>query len=401
MTMDLRSEEPFWLINNGLLRCYPAITGDLECDVVVIGGGVTGALVANALTEASLSVVVVDRREIAQGSTCASTALLQYEIDTHLCDLIKTHGEKEAVRAYRLCLEAIDRIQSLTKRLSNDCRFRLAPSLYFASRKRDVKTLQQECELRKQHGFDVKWCTEADIADQFGFVSPGGILSAAGAVIDPFLLTHELLAWNQARGQRVFDRTVIASWKSVPDGMKLKTNKGAMIRAKTAVFACGYEAQSYLKERIVRLKSTYAFVTGVDQPEWWKQPAMVWETARPYLYMRRTADNRVIAGGEDDPFRDPVRRDASLSQKVKRLVERLQKMFPHVEVESEYAWAGTFGETKDGLGYIGKSAEIPNAFFALGFGGNGITFSMVAAEILRDLIIDRPNEDAQLFRFGR
>ena len=85
--------------------------------------------------------------------------------------------------------------------------------------------------------------------------------------------------------------------------------------------------------------------------------------------MRRTVDNRVIAGGEDDPFRDPVRRDARLAQKIKRLIDRLQKMFPHVEVESEYAWAGTFGETKDGLGYIGKSAEIPNAFFALGNSG--------------------------------
>lgn len=80
---------------------------------------------------------------------------------------------------------------------------------------------------------------------------------------------------------------------------------------------------------------------------------------------------------------------------------QLRGMFSAADVESEYAWAGSLGETKDGLGYIGPSPEIPRAFFALGFGGNGITFSVVAARILRDLVEGRANDDARIFRFGR
>lgn len=76
-------------------------------------------------------------------------------------------------------------------------------------------------------------------------------------------------------------------------------------------------------------------------------------------------------------------------------------MFPDTPFEVAYSWAGTFGETKDGLAYIGSPAERPDAYFALGYGGNGITMSMIAARIITDLYLGRPNPDARLFRFDR
>ena len=399
--MDLRSDLPFWLVKNGLLRCYPPLEADQDCDVAIIGGGITGALVAHQLCLAGMSVIVVDRREIAQGSTSASTALLQYEIDSHLIDLSRQFGEAAAVRSYQLCSDAIDRLADITSNLDDDCGFGRQASLYVASRSRDCKTLQAECELRARHGFDVRWCTPPEIQDEFGFEALGGILSAKGAVVDPFRLTHRLLEAGLKRNLRVYDRTTINEWKSTPDQVELTTDRGAVIRAKSMIFACGYEAQNYLREKIVTLKSTYALVTGSDQPQVWKQPAMIWESARPYLYLRRTPDGRILAGGEDDSFRSPLRRDASLARKEQRLIARLRTLFPDFKLDSEYAWAGTFGETKDGLAYIGPSPEIENAFFALGFGGNGVTFSVIAADILCDLVQGRPNEDANLFRFGR
>ena len=64
-------------------------------------------------------------------------------------------------------------------------------------------------------------------------------------------------------------------------------------------------------------------------------------------------------------------------------------------------WAGTFGETKDGLAYIGAHPRLPHAYFALGYGGNGITYSLIAAEIIRDDILGRKNPAAKIFAFGR
>jgi glycine/D-amino acid oxidase-like deaminating enzyme len=63
--------------------------------------------------------------------------------------------------------------------------------------------------------------------------------------------------------------------------------------------------------------------------------------------------------------------------------------------------AGTFGETKGGLACIGEIWQMPRGYFALGFGGNGITFSVIAAEIIRDSLSRRPTPHAHLFRFDR
>lgn len=105
---------------------------------------------------------------------------------------------------------------------------------------------------------------------------------------------------------------------------------------------------------------------------WWEQ-CLLWETARPYFYMRTTADGRALVGGEDDPFRNPERRDRLVPKKTEKLAARFREMFPRIDFEVAFAWAGTFGETKDGLAYIGAVPELPHCLFALGFGGNGIT----------------------------
>jgi glycine/D-amino acid oxidase-like deaminating enzyme len=139
--MDLMSGYPFWPIKNGLIASYPVLKQDLSCDVAIIGGGITGALLAYYLTEAGCDAVLVDRRDIGGGSTSASTALLQYEVDTPLFQLIDMVGREQAVRSYMLCLEAIGKLARLIDELDDDCGFEPKHSLYLASRRRHVADL--------------------------------------------------------------------------------------------------------------------------------------------------------------------------------------------------------------------------------------------------------------------
>jgi len=105
--MDLHSGAPFWLVRNGLGHSHAPLRRDEQCDIAIIGAGVTGALVADALTSLGKDVVLIDRRDAGLGSTSASTALLQYEIDVELEPLIALVGEPGAVRSYQLGIEAI------------------------------------------------------------------------------------------------------------------------------------------------------------------------------------------------------------------------------------------------------------------------------------------------------
>jgi glycine/D-amino acid oxidase-like deaminating enzyme len=174
------------------------------------------------------------------------------------------------------------------------------------------------------------------------------------------------------------------------------------VEAKQLVIACGYESQQYLPKKIEKLYSTYSIISEpLYTKDFWHQNALIWETANPYLYMRPTADQRILVGGKDDAFYNPSKRDANLPRKTKQLENSFSKLFPHIPFRTDFAWAGTFASTKDGLPYIGSIPERPHTWFALGFGGNGITFSLIAAQIISDLLSGKNNANSKLFTFDR
>jgi len=400
--MDLTSGYPYWPVKSGLLGVYPPLRDDLRCDVAVIGAGITGALVAHHLVEAGVDVVVLDKRDVGGGSTSASTALLQYEIDTPLHELIELVGTDHAVRAYMLCRDAIYKLEELAQAAGIGCEFERKQSLYFASSRWDVKALKKEHAARRAHGINVDLLDRNDIEARFSFSAPAALYSYDAAQVDAYKLAHGLLANAAKRGVRVYDRSEVTGWEVDKCGVTLTSERGCRVAARTVVFAAGYEAQRYLKRQVTKLRSSYAPVSEpIEEFSGWHEQCLIWETARPYVYLRTTTDGRAIIGGEDDSLDIPTRRDAAIGRKVKKLTKRFAAMFPHIPLDVAFAWAGTFGETKDGLAYIGATDEQPGALFALGYGGNGITFSVVAADIIRDLYLGRPNPDAKRFCFER
>jgi glycine/D-amino acid oxidase-like deaminating enzyme len=401
--MDLLSNSPFWLIRDGMMGAYYALDQDLTCDVVVIGGGITGALASYHLTQAGMNTVLLDKRNIGWGSTSGTTALLQYEIDTPLHQLVEMVGADHAVRAYLACSAAIDKIEDLTQELGDACGFERKKSLYLASRTRDVALLKKEFVIRRKYGIELDWLDEEQIADLFPFRRPAALLSQQAAQIDAYKLTHRLIQKAMKWGLHVFARTCVAQINPGVDGkITLTTDRDYRVVARNVVFATGYESQQYLSQPVAKLISTYALASEpLRELSSWYDQCLIWETARPYLYLRTTGDSRVIMGGEDEDFRDPARRDRLLGRKTRKLQKRFAELFPHLDLEVAFAWAGTFGETKDGLAYIDQHPEWPNAYFVLGYGGNGITYSMLGAEIVRDAILGRPNPNADLFRFDR
>src|SRR4051812_33220999 len=93
---NVRSGHPYWLLRNGTGDAHDTLRQSIDCEIAVVGAGITAALVTDALVALGRRVIVLDASDIAMGSTAASTALLQYEIDTHLVDLARTMGEERA-----------------------------------------------------------------------------------------------------------------------------------------------------------------------------------------------------------------------------------------------------------------------------------------------------------------
>jgi len=400
--MKLTSSHPFWAINNGLPATYPSLQRNVFCDAVVIGGGITGALAAYHLAEAGVKTLVIDQREIGTGSTSASTALLQYEVDVPLREMTKKVGPDAAARSYQLCRGAIGKLERLATRLKIQCGFERKRSLFLARHQCEIPELREEFDLRRKIGFDLEFFDVAEIQDRFPFSRPAALYSQDGGQVDPHRLTHGLLAAGKPKGLEVYDRTKMSRLEETRRGVRLTTANGCVITARRAVMAAGFETKELLKTGAGTLKSTYALISEpLAEIPGWHQRCLIWESGSPYLYLRTTPEGRIIVGGEDEDFVNAKRRDALISQKTRTLVKKFGRLFPNLKLEVAYAWAGTFGETKDGLAYIGVHPRFPHAYFALGYGGNGITYSVIAAEIIRDQFLGRLNRDAHLFRFGR
>ncbi len=401
--MDLKSGYPFWAIKNGLMCTFPQLTADIRSDVVVVGGGISGALIANELGNNGFDVVVVEQRDIGWGSSAASTALLQYEIDTHMVDLAKMYGIGHAVLAYKACANAITDLRDLANELG-DVDFDMQESLYYASKRGDRVPLREEYELRIKHDFDVQWLDAEILKERFGIKAPGAILTKLAGRVDPYRMASKLLLRLAERGSRVFDRTVIDTIEPSDESVTLRTPEGLQIVARHVIMAAGYASQKWLKQSVAMNRSSYAFITDpiAKSKLGLLASTMLWESARPYLYMRATGDGRLLIGGADDEIDIPARRDKRVESKAKGLYKKVNELFPHLPMRPAFSWGGTFAETKDGLPFFGEHPNYgPRVQFAMAYGGNGISYSMIGAGLLRANIEGRHHPLAALFGFSR
>ena len=401
--MDLKSGYPYWAIKNGLMSAFPRLEADIDCDVLVVGAGIVGALVARELAASGLDVAIVEQRDVAWGSTAASTALLQYEIDTHLTELARRFGHSDAARIYGACADAVLQFGDIARDIG-DVGFRRSDSLYFASRWRHRFELKREYALRRGCGLDSDWLAAADVQARFGFAAPAALLTTCAARVDPYRFVSRLLRKLDRGGVRIFDRTRIERFDVRPRGVIAYSDAECRVRSRHVVLAAGYASQRWLHASVARNRSSYAFVTDpLDATALGPlQDTMIWETARPYLYLRSTDDRRLIVGGEDDAVDIAARRDARVEKKAATLQKRAQRLFPHLDLEPAFAWGGTFAETRDGLPWFGAHAEQgPRMLFAMAYGGNGITFGLIGAGLIAAAIARRKHPLAQLFGFER
>lgn len=369
-------------------------------DVVVVGAGISGALSTLSLCDGKRKVLVVDRRMPATGSTSASTALIQWEVDVPLGELCRKVGKARAVKAYTQTHKAVQRLARLIKAEKISCDFEKRDTLLLAGNEMGPRALKSETALRRRHGLPSRFLDAAELQRKFGFQREGAILSSGSIEIDPRKLTIELLKRAASRGAELLFPADVTNIEATASGAFLTLSTGDVVAARKVVAATGYEAMPGIPKSKYDLISTWALATVVQKADaLWPGRALVWEASDPYLYFRTTADNRIIVGGEDASFSDPERRDKLIDVKSKKILQKLSKLLPEAQLDADYEWAGTFAESPTGLPALGPLAEAPSVFALLGSGGNGITYSVIAAQMVADWVGGKPDRLGKTFGF--
>jgi glycine/D-amino acid oxidase-like deaminating enzyme len=395
---ELRSSHTPW--KTSAPRRHGMAQGNFRCEVLVVGAGITGALVAERLTREGRDVVIVDREDPTQGSTLASTAMLLWEIDRPLGQLVALYGYERAVRAYQASLAAARGLTDLVSRCGVACELVRRDALYLAADER-AGDLAAEAALRNRAGLPSLFLDHARLRERFGIARAAAILSGDAAEADPVALAAGLLDVALKRGARlrkgeatVFDDRLAKVTVGFDDGSEAE--------AQHVVLATGYVMPAIVRARVQRVSSSWAVATAPQPQNLWPERALIWEASEDYHYARTTTDGRIIFGGEDDrTLVKPRERDAATPAKARVLAERLKALWPRADTRIDYQWSGTFDTTEDGLPLIGPIDGAARLCAAYGYGGNGITFSYLAAHLIATWIAGGTSKLFDDFAIGR
>lgn len=393
----LRSGRSVWA-GAAKARSHP-LKDSIRADVAIVGAGVSGAFMAQALAKRFDKIVVVDRRAPAHGSTMASTAMLQFEIDTPLIELSEKIGPSKAARAWRRSWRATQALVKLVDGGGIRCGLRRADTLYLAGGNMGSRGLEKEMKARHRIGLPGEYLDARRLREVFGIERTGAIFSPGAASANPVALTQGLLRRAVRDRVSLYSPVEITDVIATPHGVVLDTGKH-FIEAKHAVFCTGYELLKGLPRKGTKITSSWAIASRphAKLPRWLAN-TLVWEAADPYLYMRTTPDGRLIVGGEDEDIDLPSYRARSIAHKTARLIAKAEKLIPGLEFTLSRQWTGAFGESEDGLPIIDRVPDMPNCIAVMGFGGNGTIYSKIASEIVPTLLRGRPDKDADIFRF--
>lgn len=385
---DLRSGKGPWL--PGIPRPPGRmLEADARCDVAVVGAGITGALAAEHLTAMGKDVVLIDREREGFGSTAASTAMLQWEIDLRLTELAALYGFEKAAEIYRMSFRAVESLGQLVGQLGIPCGFSARPTVYLAAGDVGPRELLAEHEARSRAGLPGDVVEHADLLRRFGFDRAAAIVSPGSAEADPLSLCHGLIAMATKRGARLIREEAVAfDGSGMTAAVTLKS--GRVIEAGAIVLATGYVMPDCVQDDLHRVASSWAVATVPQPPEaLWPGRALVWEASEDYCYCRTTTDGRIVFGGEDEEIEEAEAREALDEAKTEALRRRLQALLPKAQLDLSHSWSGAFGQTEDGLPLIGRVPGHPRLLAAYGYGGNGITFSFLASRLLGALVEGR------------
>lgn len=385
---------------------YPLLRGHHKVDLAIVGGGLSGALIALTMAEAGVSVALLEGARVARGSTAASTALLLQEPDMDLGKLRERYGAKASRRIWAVSRDAAHDLIATIKRLRIACELSERPSIYFTTDRDRVAELRQELGRRHDGGFAGEWLTPGALRRRTGMTGAGAISTTGNAQFDPYRASLGLTRAARRAGAAIYEGSPVRRIRQMDTGVRLHTAHGSVDAAKV-VIATGYATPHFrpLAGRFA-MRHTYVLATRpltmAERREVGLGAVLLWDTERPYHYARWTQDHRLLLGGADRAVRPGSRRPAVFATAIRELREHFEGLYPALsEIGIETAWEGLFAMTPDSLPYIGAHRRYPNHLFALGYGGNGMTFASLAARILLEQWQGAASADHQLFAFDR
>lgn len=353
----------FLLTKDVDLPKFPKLTGNRETDVLVIGGGMAGLLCAYKLRQQGIECILLEKKALGRGVTKGTTAAITAQHDILYQDLIRQRGFENAKKYLTANLRAVEEYRLL----ASDCDFEDCPSVM--TTQTDSEILLREAQTVQSLGFDAKFTKD--------FVIP-----TAGAVrYDGMAQFHPLKFVSKIANGEIYEHSEVLRLK----GTVAYTEQGSVCANKVIV-ATHFPFMNRHGMYYMKLYQKRAYVIAYEHAP--NIGCTSTDLSPQGIFMRNYGKYLLIGGGETHTGK------YSGGHGLVRAFAR--KYFPNAR--EVCAWTNQDCISLDGLPYIGKySLFTPKVYVATGFGLWGMTTSMVAADILCDLVQGRENPYSELF----
>lgn len=400
-------EQIFWTSVNNVPAQYPWLTENIDCEIAIIGGGVTAALCALSFSGAGYDTVMLSASPIGFGGTASSSGMMSIDGDQSVIELIEKIGSDRAMNAIQLMEGALNNIEALCNGFEDNCGFKRMDSLRFSDDIKIGERIRQEYAMRLHNGIDAELISDRVAAEYFTFPMAAGVYSRGiGAQIDPYRFAHAVTSRAVKQGTRVFENTSVCGIHEERNGnVTLDCDKKRRVNSKYVIVAAGLETEKYCGG-IDRTLTVWAAVTEpVSEFSGWRGPCLIYSENPPNTFLTVTSDNRIIIGKTsvssilENSYVTRMLDITSVNVKrYEQLEKRLREMFPAIRnLTVEYVYTSRIGRTEDRLPVLGRSPDNERIAYALCSGNNGLLYSEIAGRLLLEQYQGKPGYNLSLF----
>ena len=391
--MEYIKGKPYFCYAKDKIKQYEYLKNHLECEILIIGGGIDGAI-ANYYLSEKYDVVLVDKSRFGYACTACATARLEYQLDEFADDLEKYMRKEDIILAYRMGIESIDKIQNFIKKFGNCCEFAKRPTFLYTNSIFSKNAVLKE--FRKNNGFDCELFTKDNNAFNFP-IKCGIYCKNGGCEFNPYLFCKQMIE-NSCNQNKIFENTHITKLIKQKNGYIAQTNFGERITCKKILIATGFNWELLGIEDLCERFISYSIVTQPLKDFTWFNKALIHDASSPYHYLRLLPDNRIIFGGEDTTFKQKPINEKKCNKKYDKLTKDLFKLFPQIKnINIDYKFCGAFGTTKNNLGLIGTSNFDEDILLFISCGANGIINAIAGVEIIDYILQEKHHPLEHIF----
>ena len=357
-----------------------SILTNQKFDVVIAGAGISGMLTAYMLQLNGFRCCVIEENSAGTGSTSFSTGLLQYETDKALAE---SDNPEAVLQCYHDNIRAITELRKIVMQYAIDCEWKDTENLCLAFDNEQKEGLIAEYDAQREAGFACELIPEKQLKDIYGLNAKYAMSTGNGASVNASKLVSGLLKVFLKKGRIYLDHTRLLNYQDTEQNVSCQISHEqheTVLHCAHLIIATGYHKQ-FLPRGNLQIRNTYSTRIRTNE-DFQMFSGNIWDCNDPYFYLRGEGLRSFLLGGLDEDIIHPVDEN-----KLRHKEEKLRRYFHTISGITQFSMESTkacrFISTRDGMPVIGPSGDSGNVIYAFGFGGNGIVFSTIAADLIK------------------